>query len=190
MVDRLLLIAYSLNMFDILTVSIITPTVTGEFKKWVHKATLDQFKDSVVPFCDIDLQLRSISDDAVNLKILENRPQSSVPINVIVELGRLEYIFQYNMAYGGGDINFIKTHGEPPDFYSYLKTRLMIIDGDPFDIDPFRWSHCIEDNINSKFLSKKMQAKKLYKKLYEQNDIDHIPDISKMVRIPPHVFKN
>ena len=145
----MLLIAYSLNMFDILTVSIITPTVTGEFKKWVCKTTLDQFKYSVVPFCDIDLQLKSISDDAVNLKILEDCPQSSVSIHVIVELGQLRYVFEYDMAYGGGDINFVKTHGEFPNFYSYLKTRL--------------WSDCIDkDCMNSKIVSEK-----LYKKLFD-----------------------
>lgn len=146
-------------MFDILTISIITKTVTGEFKKWVHKTTLDQFKYSVVPFCGIDLQLKSISDDAVNLEILEDSPQSSVPIHVRVELGQLRYGFQYDMAYGGGDINFIKTHGEPPNFYSYLKTRLMISAGiEPLsDIEQSQWSHCIDkDCMNSKIVSKKL----------------------------------
>ena len=152
-------------MVDILTVSIITPTVTGEFKEWMSKTALDQFKYSVVPFCAIDLQLKSISDDAVNLKILEDHPKSSVSIHVRVELGQLRYAFQYDMAYGGGDNSFIKTHGEPPNFYSYLKTRLMISAGiEPLsDIEQSQWSHCIDkDCMNSKIVSKK-----LYKKLFD-----------------------
>jgi len=152
-------------MINVLTVSVITPTVDGEFKRWDRFESLECFKYSRVPFCDVDKELKSISDDAVNLKILEDRPDSSVAIYIRVELDQLRYEFRYDMAYGGGDKNFIKNHDEPPDFYRCLETRLMITTGigHPGVIEQSEWNHCIDKDC----VDYKADLRKLYKELYD-----------------------
>ena len=165
MVDKLLLIAYSLNMNYILTVSIIVPTVDGGFKRWDREVSLECFRYSRVPFCDVDEELKRISDDAVNLKVLEDHPDSSVPIHIMVKLDQLRYEFQYDMVYGGGDKNFINNYGEPPDFYRYLKTRLMITAGIGHTgvIKRYEWGRCIDKDC----VNYKDDLRKLYRELYD-----------------------
>lgn len=177
------MIVYSLNMNDILTVSIITPTVDGGFKRWEREISLEFFKYSRVPFYEVDLQLGSAACDAVNLEILEDHPDSSVAIYIRVKLDQLIYEFRYDMAYGGGDKNYVMNNiYEPPNFYRYLKTRLMITAGIIDDvIDRYEWSRCIyKDRYEwsclleqsgtsikwNDFVDKDSVGYKLYEKLY------------------------